>query len=138
MKTNPASVLIIESHPLMRTALCAAIMAEPDLVVAEQDFDSAKAAQVMIPIQPDAILLTSIPDIILLAMGNHESDDLEALATLRNSLPDTPILALTSTEVPGQKQAAFDHGAHAVLTKASQRSEIIRALRALRAKTSSY
>jgi DNA-binding NarL/FixJ family response regulator len=138
MKTSPASVLIIESHPMMRTVLCAAIMAEPDLTVAEQNVTSAIPAQLFIAIKPDAILLTSKPDIILLAMGNRELDDLEALKVLRNTLPDTPILALSSEEVPGQEQAALECGAQAVLTKAARRSEIIRALRKLRTQTAVY
>jgi DNA-binding NarL/FixJ family response regulator len=138
MKTSPASVLIIESHPMLRAALCAAIMAEPDLTVAEQDNDSADAAQVIISIQPDAILLHSKPDLILLSMGNYELNDLEALMIVHKSLPDTPILALASEEVLGQEQAALECGAQAVLTKAAWRSEIIRALRKLRTQTAVY
>ncbi|MEW5830356.1 MAG: response regulator transcription factor [Chloroflexota bacterium] len=112
------SILIIERHPLMRAALIAAIAAEPDMDVAEPSNHG-----------PDALPPAARPDIILLSLGNPGPDDLRALSDLRLLLPETPILALTSNEVPGQEQAALDHGAQAVITKAITRRELIHALR---------
>jgi DNA-binding NarL/FixJ family response regulator len=132
MNTAPASVLIIESHPLMREALCTAILAEPDLKVALQGVNGTEALEMMITVKPDVVLLAFKPDIILLALGNPGLDDLETLKVLRRSLPDTPILALTSNEVDGQEKAALEAGAHAVLTKSAPREELICALRTLR------
>jgi DNA-binding NarL/FixJ family response regulator len=116
----PARVLIIEKHPLMREALCAAISDEPDLSVEMKAFNGREALE---------MLGVILPDIILLAMGNPGSDELETLKIIRESVPQTPILALTSSEVPGQEQAARNTGAHAVLTKAATRAELIGKLR---------
>jgi len=66
-----------------------------------------------------------LPDIVLFAVGNPGAQELEALKTLRESLPEVPILALTSNEIPGQEQAALQVGAHAVLTKAATRLDLI-------------
>jgi DNA-binding NarL/FixJ family response regulator len=115
----PASVLVIENHPLMREALCAAIADEPDLKVGLQAANGVEALQMFTII---------LPDIILLALGNPGTAELETLKNLRQALPEVPILALTSNEVVGQEQAALEAGAHVVLTKASSRSEIIDAL----------
>jgi CheY-like chemotaxis protein len=62
-------------------------------------------------------------------MGNPGCDELEAMTALRISLPEMPILALTSNEVPGQEQAALKAGACAVLTKTATRTELIGKLR---------
>jgi DNA-binding NarL/FixJ family response regulator len=125
MESIPVSVLVIEHHPLMRAALCNAIAAEPDLTIAGTPASRAEAAQMAIATRPDIILLT---------LGNPGLEDLETLAVLRRSLPQTPVLALISNEVDGQEQAALDHGAQAVLTKAAPRAELICKLRELRTK----
>jgi DNA-binding NarL/FixJ family response regulator len=82
--------------------------------------------------EPDTILLAYKPDIILLALGNPGGNEMGTLETLRKSLPETPILALTSSEVEGQEQAALEAGARMVLTKAAPRTELIRQLREMR------
>jgi DNA-binding NarL/FixJ family response regulator len=123
MITSTSSVLVIESHPLMREALCAAITAEPDLKVAAQAVNGAEALQMAEILQPNMILL---------ALRNPVLDDLESLTALRKSLPGTPIVALTSNEVPGQEQAALNSGACMALTKTSPRAVLIGKLRELR------
>jgi DNA-binding NarL/FixJ family response regulator len=134
MDIIPASILVIEKHPLMREALCNAISEEPDLTIAEPAIGGPEASQIVIAIKPDVILLAYRPDIILLTLGNPGLEDLETLAALRSCLPQTPVLALTSNEVDGQEQAALDHGAQAVLTKSAPRAELICKLRELRTK----
>jgi DNA-binding NarL/FixJ family response regulator len=123
MITSTSSVLVIESHPLMRDALCAAITAEPDLKVAAQAVNGAEALRMVETLQPSMILLT---------LRNPVMDDMEALIALRKSMPGTPIVALTSNEVPGQEQAALNSGACMALTKASSRAVLIGKLRELR------
>jgi len=132
MEITPAFVLIIESHPMMRSALCTAIAAEPDLKAVALDFTTKESMN--ISIIDDVLFFPSKPDIILLALGNPGRNELEVLSALCKTLPCTPILALTNNEVVGQEEAALDHGAQAVLTKAAPRAELIRVLRELRTK----
>lgn len=129
MEINPVSVLVIENHPLMREALCLAIADEPDLKVAEADLDSSQTR--VLPLLDDVLFVPQELGIVLLALGNPGLTELDALKTLRRTLPDTPILALTRNEVPGQEQAALEAGADAVLTKATPRRELIERLREL-------
>jgi DNA-binding NarL/FixJ family response regulator len=123
----PASVLIIEKHPLMREAFCAAIADEPDLKVSMHAASGAEVLQ---------MLKIVLPDIIMFALGNPGWEELKTLKTLCESLPQTPILVLTSNEVQGQEQAALEAGAQVVMTKAASRGEIIHTLREMRGRNS--
>ena len=123
MNISPACVLIIEHHPLMREALYAAISGEADLEAGMRAADGREAL---------GLLKEILPEIILFALGNPGREDLDTLRTLRTSLPEIPILALISNEVPGQEQAALEAGASAVLTKAASRCELINTLHELR------
>lgn len=125
MNAAYASVLVIESHPLLREALCTAISDEVDLRVGMQAANGAEALQ---------MLRVILPDIILFALSKPGSEELNALKLLKQSLPKIPILALTSAEVPGQEQIALEAGAYAVLTKAASRAELINKLREFWAK----
>ena len=116
---------------MMCEALCNAISEESDLTVAEPAIKGGNASPIVITLQSDLIQLACKPDIILLTLGNPGTDDLEKLSTLQKALPGTPILVLTSNEVPGQEQAARAAGACAVLTKAASRAELICKLREL-------
>lgn len=120
MQPIPASVLVIENHPLMREALCAAISDESDLKIGMQ---AASGADVL------KMLAIILPDIIVFGLGNPGQDELKTLSSLCESLPGIPILTLTSNEVSGQDQAALNAGAQVVLTKAASRDEILAALR---------
>jgi two-component system nitrate/nitrite response regulator NarL len=127
----PASVLVIESHSLMREALYAAIAGEPDLMVAAQAVNCTEVLNMVVTVNPGQAVLAFKPDIILLTLGNPGMVEMETLKALRKALPDTPILALTADEVPGQGQAALTAGAQAVLGKSAARAELIGKLREL-------
>lgn len=122
MKALPASILVIEPHPLMREALCLAIETAEGLRVAAQACDGTQALE---------ILPTLPADIILFSLGNPGWDDLQTIAALHRAWSWIPILALTANEVPEQEQAALARGAQAVLTKASTRDEMLCKLREL-------
>ena len=136
METKPASILIIEEHPIMREALRTAIADEADLRIVEPSPGDENAFQLTISSQHDVLFLTHKPDVILFSLGNPGLEDLAALTSLRTTLADTPILALTRNEVPGQEGAALEHGAQAVLTKTASRNELLGTLRSIKA--SSY
>jgi DNA-binding NarL/FixJ family response regulator len=126
----PTSILIIEGHPLMHDALRTAIENEPDMMVLQPD--AVESNFLIIECAHDQLFLSARPDIILLSMENNGANELGILKAIRKSLPETPILVLTSNEVPGQEQAALKNGAHSAITKAASRLELIQALRALR------
>jgi two-component system nitrate/nitrite response regulator NarL len=132
---TPASVLVIESHSLMREALYAAIAGDPDLIVAAQAVNCTTVLDMVITVDPGHALLAFKPDIILLTLGNPGLVEMQTLKALRKALPDAFILAMTADEVPGQAQAALTAGAQAVLAKSASREELIGKLHELRLDT---
>ena len=116
------SVVVIESHPLMRAALCAANADEPDMTIAAISADGND-----ILAMADALH----PDVILFALGTAKAGERDALASLREKLPHASILAMMSEESTGLEQAVLEHGARAILTKAATRSDLLGALRKL-------
>ena len=132
MESKQASVLVIESHPMMREPLCNAIAAEKDLKVAESAAFEPNAFELNISSQHDVLYLKRRPDIVLFSLGNPGLEDIDILINLRKKLSDTPILALTPNESTEQDQAALEHGAHAVITKSASRNELVQALRSIR------
>ena len=131
MNNGFASVLIIEPHPLMRDSLRAAISAEPDLLVVQPAGGNAETYFTLFLGEEGVLLLEHKPDIILLGIRNPGREDLQTLARLHAEWPSTPILALTSHELPGQEQEALRSGARAVLTKAVTREKLLEVLREL-------
>jgi DNA-binding NarL/FixJ family response regulator len=113
----------------MRDALWAAIDAEPDLDILRPSTSGNAPIKIMVSSQPDVLYLPAQPDIILLDLENAGADDLRALSDLHLLLPETPILALASTEASAQEQVIREAGAEAVLVKSALRSEILQALR---------
>ena len=122
MTSTPLSILVVESHPLMRAALCAAIADEPGMTIAAV---AASGSDIM----RTARLLQ--PNIVLLGMNNPGLEELQTLAILRKKLPAASILVLTNDEVPEQSVKALQLGAQATLNKNAPRSELLRALRQL-------
>jgi len=127
MNTFPSTVLVIEAQPMMRDALCAAIMCETDMKATMQSGNVAGALH---------LATVVIPDIILLAFDDQPvHDNMADLVALRKAMPTVPMLVLSSNESMEERQAVLAAGAKTLITKSASRNEIIRALRKLRAKT---
>jgi DNA-binding NarL/FixJ family response regulator len=122
METSLCSILVIESHPMMRAALCAAIADEAGLAVAAQASNCIEGLQIAVACPPDIVLLT---------LGRPGQDDLQSVAVLRKSMPGTFILALIRNGAEGLEQAALACGAQVVLSEAASRGEILQALRSM-------
>ena len=124
MQTSPATILVIEKHPLMRAAIVNAIADEPDLTIGAVASNGEDTWQIVENLHPK---------IILFAIGNPGEEDLETMRELHERSPDAIILALTTNEVPGQNEAALEHGADAVLAKTAPRAELLHTLRVMKA-----
>ena len=119
--TEKTSVMIVESQPMMRTALSTALMADGMTVIAEIA-DSRDALHT-------ASRLT--PDLILFSVNDINLKDLDRISALRVEIPSSRIVALITGEFRGQFQSAKDHGAHLVLTKSTPRSELLSAIKSM-------
>ena len=121
---SPATVLVIERHPLMRAAIVNAIADEADLIIGAVASDGGDTLKIVESLRPE---------IILYALGNPGDDDLDTMRELHERSPDATLLALTASELPGQGEAALKHGAKAAIAKTSSRAELLYTLRNLKA-----
>jgi DNA-binding NarL/FixJ family response regulator len=119
MITEHISVVIVESQPMMRTALSTAISAEGMTVLAEVA-DTRDALQ-------NASRLT--PDLILFSVNDPGLKDFQRISVLRQEVPNASIVVLITGEFRGHFQAAMDHGAHFVVDKSTPRSELLSAIK---------
>lgn len=115
---TPATVMIIESQPLMRMALSKALAAEGMTVLAE--LTHSHELQSWFPGQS--------PDLILFSLSEVDQDELTMITTLRDTLPQTTIAALITGERREEAQAALASGAHMVLEKTLPRTALLEAL----------
>jgi DNA-binding NarL/FixJ family response regulator len=124
MRTSPATILVIEKHPLLRAAIVNAIADESDLTICAVAANGQDTMQ---------IIESMRPQIILYALGNPGEEDLETMRELHKRSPDAAILALTSDEAHGQNEAALEYGADAALVKTATRAELLQTLRSIKA-----
>ena len=116
-------VLVVDDHPLMREALCAAIEAEADMAVAGEAGGGREAVEQARALQPDVIVM----DLLMPGM-----DGLEAIAAICAENSGARILALTSSTDESKVLAAVQAGALGYLLKDAQREELLRAIRQVR------
>ena len=128
MQDRPASILIIEEHPLMRASLCTVIEAEADLCVLQPNPTDLQSFPFQPTSQHDLLFLPKRPDAILFSIGNPGLEDLRAIRRLHQIWSGVPILALTRDELPGQEQIALQYGARAAMGKSASRVDLLRAL----------
>lgn len=137
MENKVTAVLILENHPMMQESLSAAIAGESDFAILRSTPDDKYAFSLNLSEDHDVVFLPVKPDIVIISLDYRTINSLRVLSRLHRQLSSTPILALTTAEVPGQEYAALAHGAHAVLTKTASRAELLGALRSLRSESTS-
>ncbi len=126
MKTTP--IFLIERHPLMRASILSAISSDPDFEVMPAGTAEENSLVIQLAGGQKVYFPVRKPAIVILAIGNPGWEDLQALVTIHSKWPDLALLALTSSEVPGQEEDAIACGAKGVLPKTSSRSELEKAL----------
>ena len=111
-------VLVVEDHPLYRTALVSLVSGMEGWEVAGAHGDA------------EAALADDSPaDVVLLDLGLPGMDGLAAIGALRARRPDCAVLVLTMNEQPAILTAAIRAGAHGYLVKGAEPEDIERALR---------
>lgn len=115
---TPATVMIIESQPLMRTALSTALSAEGITVLAEL----ARSEEVT------HHLLRQKPDLILFSLYTTEQAELDVISSLRQAFPETAVAVLVTGETKRQTEAAIAHGAQLIVDKTASRASLLAAL----------
>lgn len=113
-------LVVVDDHPLMRDALCAAIEDEEDMLLLAECSNGVEAVQAARRFKPDVMLM----DMIM-----PEKDGVTAISEILTHHRNIRIIALSSSESEQQITAAIEAGALSYLSKNTQRAELLTAIR---------
>jgi two-component system, NarL family, response regulator LiaR len=113
-------VLVVDDHPLVRDAICAAVDDEADLQVVGQAGTGRQAIDEALHCRPDVIVM----DLLLPEMGG-----VDAIRAIKLAMPDVQVLALTSSADEAIFIAALEAGATGYLVKDTERADLLEAIR---------
>jgi two-component system, NarL family, response regulator LiaR len=114
-------VLIADDHSIVREGLRMFLSRDPDIAVVGEACDGEEAVRLAGDLHPDVVLM----DLLMPVM-----DGITAIATLRNTLPETEVIALTSVLEGATAVDAVRAGAIGYLLKDTQALEIRKAIKA--------
>lgn len=114
-------VLIVDDHSVVRQGLRLFLRTDPDLEVVGEAPDGAQALIRAAELRPDIILM----DLLMPVM-----DGIEAIGRLRQELPETEIIALTSVLEDRSVVRAVRAGAIGYLLKDTEADDLCRAIKA--------
>jgi two-component system, NarL family, response regulator LiaR len=117
----PIRVLLVDDHTVVRQGLRMFLSLDPELEVVGEAENGKQALDMAHQLLPDVVLM----DILMPVM-----DGLEATAAVRQQLPDTEVIALTSVLEDGSVVGAIRAGAIGYLLKDTEAEELIRAIKA--------
>src|SRR5262245_25214114 len=118
----PASttVLLVDDHPLLGVGITTLLHAAGDLLVVGQALDGNQAVEMAGQLRPDVILM----DLSMPTM-----DGVEATRLIRDAVPDTRILVLTSFSDTVRVRRAMHAGAIGYLLKDCAPDVLVEAIR---------
>lgn len=113
-------VLVVDDHALLRAGLTNILGAEPDIRIVGEARDGLEAINKALELKPDVILM----DIFM-----PRCSGLEALVTIKESLPDVSVLILTVSDQEEDLFQALRFGAQGYLVKGASTTEVVDAVR---------
>ena len=117
---NKLKILIVDDHAIVRDGLAAILKFQKDMTVVGEADDGPSAIQKAQELRPDVILM----DIMMPNLNGAE-----ATATIKQILPRTQILILTSYGTSSDLSRAFKNGATGAITKSLPKEELLSAIR---------
>src|SRR5881398_498111 len=114
-------VLIADDHSVVLEGLRMFLERDPELTVVGEAADGAEAVRLAQYLRPDVVLM----DLLMPVM-----DGIAAISTIRNELPETEVIALTSVLESAAVVDAVKAGAIGYLLKDTQAPELRRAIKA--------
>lgn len=119
---KPIRVLLADDHHVVREGLATIVDLEEDMTVVGQAGDGAEAVRLALNLKPDVILMD-------LRMPNM--DGAEAIARIREALPETRVLILTTYADEEHVLAGLKAGAHGYLLKDATPEQLLESIRAI-------
>lgn len=114
-------ILIVDDHSVVRQGLRMFLRWDPELEVVGEAQDGAEALRLAQQLQPDVVLM----DLVMPVM-----DGIAATVAIRQELPETEVLALTSVLEDASVVGAVRAGAIGYLLKDTNAPELCRAIKA--------
>ena len=124
MGTQPIRVLIADDHTLVRESLVSLLQQDGDVQVVAQAADGLETVEKAIATRPDIV----VTDISMPRLNG-----IEVVRRLKEALPETRVLVLTMHQEDEYVLQAVRVGASGYLVKDSAASELLAAVRSLRA-----
>lgn len=112
-------VLLADDHAIVRKGISLLLMSEDGIEVVGEACDGVEAVQQALNLQPN---------IVILDMVMPKLNGLEAIIQIKDKLPDTRILVLTSFSEDNQVFPAIKAGALGYLLKDSSPDQLIQAI----------
>lgn len=117
-------IVVADDHPVVRDGLVAILSTQPDFAVVGEAADGAQAAQIVVDLQADVLLLD-------LAMPGL--DGVETLERLREQGSTVRAIVFTAFDTDERILGAVRAGVQGYLLKGTPRDEIFRAIRVVHA-----
>ena len=118
------SILIVDDHKIVRIGLKSLFAAEKDLAVVGEAEDGALALKQALKLRPDIVIM----DLVM-----PKKDGIAATQELREKLPDTKVLVLTSYSTSDTIAAALSAGARGAVMKSADDNDLLAAIRTIAA-----
>ena len=118
--SSKLKILIVDDHAIVRDGLAAILRFQKDMTVVGEADDGQSAIHKAQILHPDIILMD-------LMMPNMNGAD--ATAAIKQVLPETQILLLTSYGTSAELSRAFKNGATGAITKSLPKEELLAAIR---------
>lgn len=117
-------VVIVDDHPIVRAGLVGILDATDDMAVVGVAADGVEAV---------AVVERERPDVVLMDMRMPRRDGDAATALLREAVPETRVIVLTTYESDDVIVRAVAAGASGYLLKAAPEAELLAGIRAVAA-----
>jgi DNA-binding NarL/FixJ family response regulator len=114
-------VLIVDDHSVVRRGLRMFLEDDPEIEIVGEARDGAEAVAQAQALKPDVVLM----DLLMPVM-----DGIAATGVIRQQLPDTEVIALTSVLEDASVTGAVNAGAIGYLLKDTRSDELCRAIKA--------
>ena len=117
---EPIRVLVVDDHTVVRSGLSAFFSLVDDIEVVGEAADGSEGLAAARRLRPDVVLM----DLLMPAM-----DGVTAIGRIKDELPETEIVAMTSFIEEEQVTAALAAGASGYLLKDAEAEEVAQAVR---------
>ncbi len=113
-------VFVVDDHPMVRTGLAAAISAHADLEFVGEAEDGREAL---------GLIPALLPDVVLMDVSMPRLDGIATVQQLRQTMPSTKFVMLTSSAEPSEARRALAAGASGYLLKNASADELAQMIR---------